>query len=80
MVDDDPPLGEQFLYVPVGQAVVGSDQGAVSAFRLARFPGPPTEPDVRLSPHPALHCLLPSTYAAVPVVVVAHGVGITAPR
>ena len=34
---------------------VGSDQGAVSAFRLVRFPGPPSEPDVRLSPHPALH-------------------------
>jgi hypothetical protein len=37
--------------------VIGSDQGAVSVFRLVRFPGPPTEPDVRLSPHPALHQL-----------------------
>jgi len=27
----------------------------VPAFRPVRFPGPPSEPDVRLSPHPALH-------------------------
>ena len=41
-----------FEHVPIG-----SDQGAVPVFRLVRFPGPPTEPDVRLSPHPALHQL-----------------------
>jgi hypothetical protein len=35
--------------------VVGSDRGAVSAFRLIRFLGPSSEPDVRLPPHPALH-------------------------
>ena len=38
-----------------GGEVVGSSRGAVSAFRPVRFPGPPSEPDVRLSPHPALH-------------------------
>ena len=35
--------------------LVGSARGAVSALPPARFPGPPPEPDVRLSPHPALH-------------------------
>jgi hypothetical protein len=35
--------------------LVGSDRGAVHAFRHARFPGPSPEPDMRLSPHPALH-------------------------
>lgn len=38
---------------------VRSAQGAVSAFRLVCFPGPPPEPDVRLSPHPALHEPMP---------------------
>src|SRR5215217_9496813 len=33
---------------------VGSGRGAVLVFRPVRFPGPPAEPDVRLSPHPAL--------------------------
>ncbi|PWU54776.1 hypothetical protein DLJ47_11755 [Micromonospora sp. S4605] len=32
-----------------------SGRGAVSVFRPVRFRGPPPEPDVRLSPHPALH-------------------------
>jgi hypothetical protein len=34
---------------------VGSDRGAVPASRQVRSPGPSTEPDVRLPPHPALH-------------------------
>ena len=38
-----------------GMGVVGSDRGAVSAFRLVRFLGPSSEPDVRLPSHPALH-------------------------
>src|SRR5665811_95138 len=38
---------------------VRSARGAVPAFRLVRFPGPPPEPDVRLSPHPALHEVVP---------------------
>ena len=33
----------------------GSDRGAVVVFRPARFPGPSSEPDVRLATHPALH-------------------------
>ena len=39
--------------------VVGSSQGAVLAFQPVRFPGPPSEPDVRLSPHRALHVFTP---------------------
>jgi hypothetical protein len=34
---------------------VGSDRSALPAFRQVGFSGPPSEPDVRLSPHPALH-------------------------
>ena len=34
---------------------VGSGRGAVSAFRLVRFPDPPTEPGVHVSAHRALH-------------------------
>lgn len=41
---------------------VGSDQGAVSAFLLARFPGPPSEPDVPVSEHPALHVFMPMVW------------------
>lgn len=52
---------------------IGSDQGAVPVFRPVRFPGPPTEPDVRLATHPALHQVMPPGYAA--DTVVAHGVG-----
>jgi hypothetical protein len=38
---------------------VGSGRGAVLAFRPARFLGPPSEPGMRLSTHPALHTLMP---------------------
>jgi hypothetical protein len=38
--------------------VVGSDQGAVAASRPLRLPGPPSEPDVRVATHPALHDLM----------------------
>jgi len=34
---------------------VGSARGAVPAFRQARFPGPPSEPGVRVATHRALH-------------------------
>jgi hypothetical protein len=34
---------------------VGSARGAVTALPLFRFPGPPAEPAVRLSPQRALH-------------------------
>ncbi len=40
-------------------AEVRSARGAVSVLRPVRFPGPPPEPDVRLSPHPALHEVVP---------------------
>ena len=58
---------------------IGSDQGAVPVFRLVRFPGPPTEPDVRLATHPALHQSHAKGYAADTVVVV-HGVAMLLPR
>ena len=35
--------------------LVGSAWGAVPRLLSVRFPRPPAEPDVRLSPHPALH-------------------------
>jgi HAMP domain-containing protein len=38
---------------------VGSNQGAVLAFQPARFPGPPSEPGVRVSTHRALHQFMP---------------------
>ena len=38
--------------------VVGSDQGAVTVSRPLRLPGPPSEPDVRVATHPALHDLM----------------------
>ena len=59
---------------------VGSDQGAVSAFRLVRFPGPPSEPDVPVSGHPALHRIVSPVYAAVPSVCLGHGEGMVLPR
>ena len=37
----------------------GSDRSALPAFELLGFSGPPAEPDVRLSPHPALHRFMP---------------------
>jgi len=37
----------------------GSDRSALPAFELVGFSGPPSEPDVRLSPHPALHGIMP---------------------
>jgi hypothetical protein len=39
--------------------VVGSDRGAVATFRPLRLPGPPSEPNVRVATHPALHDLMP---------------------
>ena len=71
----DPPAG----VVDGGVGQVGSDRGAVSAFRLVRLPGPSPEPDVRLPPHPALHEPVPLGYAA-PVVTPLHGVAMAAPR
>jgi hypothetical protein len=40
-------------------ALVGSGRGALPNSRPVGFPGPPSEPDVRLPPHPALHILMP---------------------
>ena len=50
--------------------------GAVAEFLRLRFPRPLSEPDVRLSPHPALHGI----YAAGSVIVVGQGDGIFVPR
>ncbi len=42
---------------------VGSGRGAAPALWLVRFPGPPSEPDVRVSTHPALHEPMQTSYA-----------------
>ena len=55
---------------------VESAWGAVAGFLRFRFPRPLTEPDVRLSPHPALH----GVYAAGSTFCVAHGVEMFDPR
>ena len=49
--------------------------GAVAGFRRLRFPRPLSEPDVRLSPHPALH----RTHAAGSMVSVGQADGIVVP-
>ena len=51
-----------------------SDWGALTLLRALRFPSPPSEPDVRVSTHPALHEHMPSGYAADPDALLAHGV------
>ena len=59
-------------------APVGSDRGAVPAFPPVRFLGPPSEPDVPVSGHPALHKsrrAFDSSHA-----VLGHGLGIRVPR
>jgi len=49
---DDDPSG-------IGTYVVGSERGAVLASQPARFIAPSSEPDVRLTTHPALHVFMP---------------------
>jgi hypothetical protein len=58
---------------------VGSNQSALPTFPLVGFSGPPSEPDVRLPPHPALPEPMPSRYDAFSSIL-AHGEGIAAPR
>jgi hypothetical protein len=38
---------------------VGSDRSAVPTFPSVRFSGPRSEPDVRVTTHPALHKFMP---------------------
>jgi len=52
----------------------------VSAFRPARFPGPPAEPDLPVSEHPALHRIVSPVYAAVRSVWLVQGEGMVLPR
>lgn len=54
-------------------AIVGSDRGALSALQLVGLPGPPSEPDVPIPEHPALHLI----HAAGMLV---HGFGMRVPR
>jgi hypothetical protein len=58
---------------------VGSDWGALTLLQALRFPSPPSEPDVRVSTHPALHEFVPSGYAA-DAARLAHGVSMLAAR
>src|SRR6266536_242084 len=62
-------VDEQAVELVLQDRPVGSGRGAVSAFRPARFLGPPSEPDVRVSTHPALHEPMPSSHAGDPAVV-----------
>ena len=57
---------------------VRSDRSAVPIFRSVRFCGPPPEPDVRLSPHPALPGSLGGGCG--PHAAVGHGEGMRVPR
>jgi hypothetical protein len=48
---------------------------------LTRFPGPPAEPDVRVSTHPALHVFMPPDQPmALASGSACHGVGMRSPR
>jgi hypothetical protein len=58
---------------------VGWATGAVPGLLLTRFPWPPAEPDMRLSPHPALHVSRSSFYPVAGWMLV-QGVGIRVPR
>src|SRR4051812_37924921 len=67
------------LPAAVGISVVGRAGARYQTFVLVRFPGPPSEPDVPVSEHPALHRPMPSGQAAVWVGAV-QGSGILFPR
>jgi hypothetical protein len=56
-VQDVPDGGGADLVAEVGELAVDGESawGAVVGFPRLRFPRPLSEPDVRLSPHPALH-------------------------
>jgi hypothetical protein len=47
------------LPAAVGISVLGRAGARCQAFVLVRFPGPPSEPDVPVSEHPALHKPMP---------------------
>lgn len=61
------------------RCLVGWATGAVPGLLPARFPWPPAEPDVRFSPHPALHVSRSLSHPVTGWVLV-HGVGIRVPR
>jgi hypothetical protein len=63
----------------VQQHHVGSTRGAVPAFPLIRFLGPPSEPAVRVSTQRALHKPRIGSLS-IRHDALAHGVGIAAPR
>ena len=54
-------IGHDVHRVPLRRTdrLVGSAWGAVPGSLPVRFPMPPAEPDVRLSPHPTLHVCFP---------------------
>jgi len=58
---------------PGGQDSPGSD-------KTLRFLSPPSEPDVRVSTHPALHEHMPSGYAIDPDALLAQGVAMLSAR
>ena len=62
------------------EPAVGSGTGRPAAFQPWVFPSPPTEPDVPVSEHPALHEPMAVGYDVVPAAVGVQGVGMLAPR
>ena len=55
---------------------VGSAWGAVSALLPVRFPRPPTEPDVPVPEHPALHGFMPMGWGLVVLLTTVTGCGL----
>ena len=76
-VQDGPDGGGADLVAEAGEFAVDGESawGAVAGFPRLRFPRPLSEPDVRLSPHPALH----RTHAAGSMFSVGQADGIVAP-
>ena len=76
-VQDFPDGGGADLVAEAGEFAVDGESawGAVAGFPRLRFPRPLSEPDVRLSPHPALHRI----HAAGSMVSVGQADGIVVP-
>ena len=81
--------GEAVLQLDEGQAFLGGlalgplvrvGPGRVADLSDGRLPARSSEPDVRLSPHPALHEPCAADYASGPLPAVYHGEGMRVPR
>ena len=75
-VGEDPDDVGAASDLPVEPLVVGSAWGAVSVLRPIRFPRPPTEPDVPVPEHPALHGFMPMGSGLVVLLTTVTGCGL----